>query len=76
MNDDDDIDLRSWIIEFMTMRKSGFDQFLQILKRKMPFKINMSSSYKEWEGLHYTTKEEVTGFLSKFLRHFMLVFDA
>ncbi|KAL6538544.1 hypothetical protein OROGR_012532 [Orobanche gracilis] len=51
--------LHQFLQQFMMMRRSGSGRFSQILRRKKPFKISMSSSPKEWEGLHCSAKEEV-----------------
>lgn len=51
---------------FITMRKNGFDQFLLIQRKKMPFKTNMNFLCKEWVGLLFTLREEVSKIFHKF----------
>lgn len=48
------------------MRKNGFDQFLLIQRKKMPFKTNMNFLCKEWVGLLFTLREEVSKIFHKF----------
>lgn len=48
------------------MRKNGFDQFLLIQRKKMPFKTNMNFLCKEWVVLLFTLREEVSKIFHKF----------
>lgn len=43
----------------MMMTRNGFVRFLQILKKKKQYRINMSSLYREWEAPLYIPKGKV-----------------
>ncbi|KHG15776.1 hypothetical protein F383_23216 [Gossypium arboreum] len=38
---------------FTMTKKSGFDQYLLIPRKKKPFRINMNSLWNEWEDLPF-----------------------
>jgi hypothetical protein len=56
---------------FMTMKKSGLDPYLWILRKKKPFRISMSFLCREWEGLLCILKGKVCFF--KYTRFLVFV---
>ncbi|MBA0744950.1 hypothetical protein Gogos_007548 [Gossypium gossypioides] len=45
---------------FTMTKKSGFDQYLLIPRKKKPFRINMNSLWNEWEDLPFIPRGKVT----------------
>ncbi|KAA3489968.1 two-on-two hemoglobin-3 [Gossypium australe] len=49
---------------FTMTKKSGFDQYLLIPRKKKPFRINMNSLWNEWEDLPFIPRGKLESPLS------------